>query len=115
MHYKNIKVIVTKQLKKKLPNWNRLTKKVKKEVAKEVLAELMADYDFNQDVTLPTEELLGIEQQVPAKGIIKLDEMAQYINMVDKSRIVKLSNYERSPSISRMKSCNLSMSCLMTE
>lgn len=97
MHHKNIKLIVRKQLKKQYPNWNRLSRKEKKEIAQKVLLEFVAEYDFNQAVTAPHEELLGIQQQVPTKGIIKLDEMSQIVDMVNKSRIEKLSNYKRSP------------------
>ncbi len=37
-----------------------------------MLAELVAEYDFKQTVAAPKEDLLGIEQQMPTKGIIKL-------------------------------------------
>ncbi len=92
MHHKNIRLIVRKQLKKQYPNWNRLTKKVKKEIIKKVLAEYGSEYDFSQDVVAPPEELLGIDQQVPCKGIMNLSDMAQYINMVENSRVTRLSN-----------------------
>ena len=61
------------------------------------MAEYVCEYDFNQDIAAPRKELLGIEQQVPSKGIIKLNEMTQTIDMVNNSRIVKFSNYKRSP------------------
>ena len=97
MHHKNIKLIIRKQLKKQYPNWNRLKRKVKKHIIREVMAEYASDYDFRGDVVAPREELLGIDQQVPVKGIIKLDEMAELINMVNNNRIIKFSNYKRSP------------------
>jgi len=97
MHHKNIKLIVRKQLKKQYPNWNRLTKKNKREIIKNVLAEYVSEYDFSLDVVAPPEELLGIEQQVPCKGIMNLSDMAQYIDKVKNSRVVRLSNYKRSP------------------
>ena len=97
MHHKNIKLIVRKQLKKEFPNWRRLNRKTKREISQKVLAEIEAEYDFNMDVGAPQEELLGIEQQVPAKGIIKLNEMARFISMINDNRIIKLSNYKRSP------------------
>ena len=96
MHHKNIKRIVRKQLKKQYPNWSRLNRKTKKEIARKVLNEYVAEYDFNQEVVAPREELLGIDQQVPLKGIINLEKMAQLVDMVDKSKIVKLSNDKRS-------------------
>ncbi|MCA1795530.1 MAG: transposase [Desulfobacteraceae bacterium] len=96
MHLKDIKLIVRKQLKKQFPNWKRLTRKEKKEIAKKVLSELVADYDFKQTVTAPKEDLLGIEQQMPSKGIINLNAMSHLIDTVDKNRIIKLSNCKRS-------------------
>jgi len=62
-----------------------------------VLAEFVAEYDFKQTVATPKEDLLGIEQQMPTKGIIKLDAMTQLIDTVNKNRIIKLSNCKRSP------------------
>ena len=97
MHHKNIKLIVRKQLKNQFPNWKRLPKKRKRELAKKVLAEVVSGYDFKQEVEVPIENLLGIEQQVPAKGIIKLDEMARIIETIDQNSIIKLSSYKRSP------------------
>jgi hypothetical protein len=97
MHHKNIKTLVRNQLKNRYPNWNRLTKRVKKGIVQKILVEYAAEYDFSQEVTTLPEELFGIECQVPTKGIITLDKMGHYIEMVDKSRIAKLSNYKRSP------------------
>lgn len=97
MHHKNIKLIIRKQLKKQYPNWNRLSRKEKKEIAQKVLVEFVADYDFDQAIDTPREALLGIQQQLPTNGIIELDEMAQLVDTVNKSRITKLSNYKRSP------------------
>jgi hypothetical protein len=97
MHHKNIKLIVRKQLKKQYPNWNRLSRKEKKAIAQKVLLEFVAEYDFKKAVAAPQEALLGIQQQMPAKGIITLDDMSQLVDMVNKSRITKLSNYKRSP------------------
>ena len=96
MHHKNIKLIVRKQLKKQFPNWKCLPKKTKKELARKVLAEVVAEYDFKQEIEAPIEELLAIETQFPAKGIIKLDEMARFIDMVNSNKIIKFSNYKRS-------------------
>ena len=96
MHHKNIKLSVRKQLKKQYPNWKRLGRKLKKEIARKILAEAEAEYDFKQAIDVPEEELLGIEEQLP-KGIIKLDEMARYIDMINDNRIIKFSSYNRSP------------------
>jgi hypothetical protein len=96
MHHKNIKLIIRKQLKKQFPNWKRLGKKQKKDIARKVLAEAVGEYDFKQIVEAPKEELLGIEEQLP-KGIIKLDEMARFIDMFNGNRIIKFNSYKRSP------------------
>jgi len=96
MHHKNIKLIIRKQLKKQFPNWKFLGKKQKKDIARKVLAEAVAEYDFKQVIDAPKEELLGIEEQLP-KGIIKLDEMARYIDMFSGNRIIKFNSYKRSP------------------
>lgn len=96
MHHKNIKRLVGKQLKKHFPNWKRLPKRIKKDISNQVLAEVGSEYDFSKEVTTPREELLGIEEQFTAKGIITLDEMARFIDMVSSSKIIKLSSYNRS-------------------
>lgn len=94
---KDIKNEVIAQLKKEYPNWKRIPKKMKKKIANEVLLEVVGGYDFKQSITTPVENLLGIENQVPVKGIIGLDKMAQYIEKVHCDRILKLSSYNRSP------------------
>ena len=96
MHHKNIKLIIRKQLKNKFPNWKRLPKKLKKQIARDVLKEACAEYDFDQQVIASDAELLGIETQCSDKGIMNLDEMAQFIAMVNSSKIIKFSNYNRS-------------------
>jgi hypothetical protein len=96
MHHKNIKLIVRKQLKKQFPNWKRLPKEAKKELARNVLAEVVAEYDFKKEIKAPIEELLAIDKQFPAKGIIKLDEMTRFIDMANNNKIIKFSNYKRS-------------------
>ena len=97
MHHKNIKLIIRKQLKRQYPNWDRLKKNMKKDIARKVLAEVTAEYDFKQYIQASPEELLGIEQQIPTEGIIKLDEMARLIDIVNSSRIIKFNSYNRSP------------------
>ena len=89
MHNEDIKKEVITQLKNEFPNWNRVPHKIKKEIACKVLKEATANYDFNQDITTPVDDLLGISNQLPAKGIINLDKMAEYINEITSSRIIK--------------------------
>ncbi len=97
MHHKNIKLTVRKQLKKRYPNWNRLNRKAKKDISKKVLAEVVSEYDFNQDVASPVEDLLGLEEQVPTKGIITLQEMGPFIEKFHNNRMIRFSSYKRSP------------------
>jgi hypothetical protein len=59
MHEKNIKIMVVKQLKKKFPNWKKLTKKKKKSLAKQVLEEVAKTYSLDHDITAPLNELTG--------------------------------------------------------
>ncbi len=96
MHHKNIKLIIRKQLKKQFPNWKQLSRKQKKDIARKVLSEVVAEYDFKQDVDAPVDELLGIDGQVP-KGVIRLDEMARYTDMINKNSLMQFSSYKRSP------------------
>jgi hypothetical protein len=69
---------------------------MKREIVGKVMAQITADYDFNRENTASVTELLGIENQLPAEGIIPLKEMAQYIDKVNSDRIIKLSSYDRS-------------------
>ena len=80
MHHKNIKRVVKKQLKKDHPHWKRLTKKEKKELAKQVTLAVINDYDFEQEIDAPVEELIGVETQMPSEDIISLDQMNQLVN-----------------------------------
>jgi hypothetical protein len=94
MHHKNIKLLIRKQLKKSYPNWKRLLKKEKKKIAKQILEDTVAEYDFNQEITVSAEDLLGVETQSPGKGIIKLEEMGRFIDKVNNNkRIVPLDIY----------------------
>ena len=89
MHHKDIKRTIRKQLKKQFSNWKRLKKRQKRDISQKILAEAVAEHDFTQAIEAPMEELLGIEEQIP-KGIIKLDEMARFIDMINDNRIIKL-------------------------
>ena len=78
-HIKNIRRIITKQLKKNYPDWKGLTKATKKEVTKKVMNEVVGNYDYSQELDMPIEELIGIEAQEPSDGIRNLPEMSEYI------------------------------------
>ena len=84
MHHKNIRRIIKKQLKKQYPNWKRLSRKQKKAISKAVLNEAVAQYDFEQDIQVPLEELIGIE------------EMAHFIDVFNSGKFIKFNSYNRS-------------------
>jgi hypothetical protein len=97
MHHKAIKAQIRKQLKTRYPNWQRLNKKQKKAIAKRVLEQVVENYDFNQEVITPVEELLGIEAQLPTAGIMDLGEMARFIESHKNSVLFKLNRKKRHP------------------
>ncbi len=80
MHHKQLKALIRKQLKKEYPHWKQLSKKEKKRLAKEVLHAVVEASDGQQDLTMPSEELLGIEEQVPMEGMMTLEEMQAFID-----------------------------------
>ena len=80
MQRKNIRRIAKRQLKYNHPHWKKMKKKAKKILLKQVMDEVMNAYDFSQPINIPIEELTGIEDQVPSKGIKNLTEMAEYID-----------------------------------
>jgi hypothetical protein len=52
----------------------------------------VAEYDFKQKIEAPIEDLLAVETPLPGKGIIKLDEMARFIDKVNSNKIITFSN-----------------------
>ena len=80
MNNKNIRRIVVRQLKINHPYWKKLTRKTKKELARQVLAEVISNYDYDQVLDVPIEELTGIADQSPPTGIRNLTQMAEYID-----------------------------------
>ena len=95
MFEKNIKKQVKKQLKKEFPNWQRLQKKEKKIIANQVLEAVVADYDFSQILEKNDKSLFGIDGQGPAKGMMNLAEMAQYIETHNSNNIFRLCDVRR--------------------
>jgi len=79
MHGKNIRRLVKKQLKQKHPHWKKMRRKTKKKLLKDIMDEVLLDYDYSQSLNIPIEELTGIQDQVPTKGIKNLAEMSNYI------------------------------------
>ena len=95
MHSKNIRRIVQKELKQNYPNWNRLNRKTKKEISRKVLAQVANGYDFQQEISATLEDLLGVGHQIPKKGIISLDRMADIVNESKNNNIIKLCGASR--------------------
>jgi len=93
MQEKDIKRLVTKQLKSKFPHWNRLTKKEKKTLAQQAIQEVMASYkqEQTQDVSLP--ELTNMPA-LPL-GIISLSEMEKYIEDRTRNLLPFTKEYQR--------------------
>ncbi len=98
MHHKQIKTLIRKQLKKTYPGWKRLSKKQKKALAKQVLAVVVEDYDFQQEISIPPEVLLGIEEQVPTEGMLTLDEMHAFVDTFRDNPPISLSQHPRHAS-----------------
>ncbi len=69
----------------------------KKETVRKVLAEITTEYDFKCDITASPAESPGIEQQVAATGIITLDEIVRFIEIINKNSIIRFNSYKRSP------------------
>ena len=98
MHHKQIKALIRKQLKKTYPHWKRLSTKQKKTLAKQVLTAVVEDYDFQQEISTPREELLGIEEQVPVDGIMTLEEMKDFVDTFQANPPIALSQHPRHAS-----------------
>jgi len=79
MHKKDIKAQVRKQLKTRFPNWHRLTRKEKKAVAQKVLDEVVSTYDYPKQIETPVPELIGLSDQQPTKGILTIEQMAEFV------------------------------------
>jgi len=97
MHEKDIKRIVREQLKKKHPNWKRLAKKQKKQLAREVTDAVIAEYaSYNQELDVPIESLIGIEDQQVDRKIIPLQDMADFVdNFHQRSGVIDFAKYRK--------------------
>lgn len=97
MQKKNIKRLIKTQLKSEYGRfWKRLRRKQKKAIIKATADAVLAAYDDTLQVDVSAEELLGIETQKPTSGIIRLDEMADFIRQRDKNKIFRLNCHKRS-------------------
>lgn len=79
MHRKDIKRTIQMQLKRKFPDWKRMTKKEKKEMTSQVMQEAVENHNFDETPTASMEQLTGIEGQMPTKNIIPVDKMGKFI------------------------------------
>ena len=95
MHEKNIRRIITKQLKNSFPNWNRMPKKSKKELIKQIMMEVVENYDYSQTLDIPIEELIGVENQAPSTEIRSLPEMASYIENFHSDNLFHLDRLKK--------------------
>jgi len=84
-----------KAIKKKYPDWKRLTKKEKKLLTKEVLDHVVKNYDYSQSIDISIEELTGIEEQLPSKGIIPIYKMPDYIQKVYINNLVSFDKRKK--------------------
>jgi hypothetical protein len=90
MHKKDIKAQVRKQLKTNYPNWHRLTRKEKREIAQKVLNEVVDSYDYPKAIETPVSELIGLSGQQPTKGILTIEQMAEYVEAQQTDPLFKL-------------------------
>lgn len=95
MHHKNIKVMVKRQLKKDHPHWRCLTKKEKKVLAKQVTEAVINDYDFNQEIDAPVEQLIGIDHQNITDDIITLDKMNALVDDFYKNSFIDVKKIKK--------------------
>ncbi len=95
LHRKNIKRLISKQLKYKHPHWNKVPKKNKKKIIRQIKDEVMKGYDWSQALDMPIEELIGVEHQLPTKGIRTLKEMADYIDNFHSDKLFIFDNIQK--------------------
>jgi hypothetical protein len=95
MHKKDIKAQVRKQLKTNFPNWHRLTKKEKREIARKVLDEVVDSYDYPKEIETPVPELIGLSDQQPTKGILTIEQMAEFVEAHQAGPLFKLHGKHR--------------------
>ena len=94
MTIKDIKTQIRKQLKKEFPKWKRLSMKEKKAISKKVLEEVISSYDFDKEIETSLDELLGIEGQHPAAGIMNIEEMKNFIKNHNNSKMFNIEKFQ---------------------
>ena len=95
MHEKKIKLQIKRQLKKRFPNWSRMTKKEKKELCNQVMVEVTDDYDYKKEIDEPVESLLGIDDQCFAEGIMDVNEMEHFVENFYNGSMMSIRKYKR--------------------
>ena len=100
MDSKIIKRLVRKQIKNCHPYWKMLPKKSKKELSKSITDAVVADYKgIDDNLEIPIEELIGIEEQVIDSRIIPLKEMNILVdNFHLRSGLIDFGKYSKSNS-----------------
>jgi hypothetical protein len=78
MQVKDIKRLVIKQIKTKLPHWRRLTKKQKKALVEQALSDVMTGYNKEHVKSVPLHELTNMPDM--PSGIISLNKMEIFID-----------------------------------
>ena len=98
MKEKDIKRIVRKQVKSNHPGWQRIPRKRKKEIIKDITDAAVADYQkFDEELGIPIEELIGIEQQQPDNRVMSLQDMADFVdNFHARAGLLKFSDSRKS-------------------
>jgi hypothetical protein len=95
MHRKDIKAQIRKQLKTEYPHWQRLNRKEKKQIARKVLAEIFDSYEFSKEIQTPVPELIGLSNQQPTKGILTIEQMAEFVQSHQSAPLIKLYGKHR--------------------
>ena len=72
-----------------------MTRKEKKLLAKEILDHIVKNYDYSQSINISIEELTGIEEQLPSKGIIPIHKMGDYIQRVYINNLVSFDKRKK--------------------
>ena len=72
-----------------------MTRKEKKLLAKEILDHIVKNYDYSQSINISIEELTGIEEQLPSKGIIPIHKMGDYIQRVYINNLVSFNKRKK--------------------
>ena len=62
----------------------------KKKILKEITEAVLTDYNYDEELVAPLEELIGIEGQQPNEDIMTLNEMADLIDKFYNKDVVRI-------------------------